>query len=295
MAHKIFKSPMLKTFGQAKTQAPEPKRTVIAPEIPMPSPYRVDPLVRMSTPTSKWRTEAMRSHRSPTLLWFTRGQGRITVSGVTRGFGGHNLIYLPTKTMYGFEAVGQAYGTIVHLDDDPDLGLPDQPLHMRFSDLAQQNHINGMIEALAREIDQDAPNKARALALHAGLLSVWLNRQIDNMPDYDMTPDASRRLTAAFTALVEDGYKTTHKIADYAAKLGVTPTHLTRACNVACGRPASALIADRVHFEARRLLKETQYPVKTIGETLGFHSPAYFARAFQKHTGSSPRAFRKAD
>jgi AraC-like DNA-binding protein len=298
MTHKIFKSPPLNTLGRPKVPSSvkmQRDASFIAPDIPLPSSYRVEPLVRMASPRSKWRTEAMRSHRSPTLLWFTRGQGKITISGVTRGFGGHNLIYLPTKTMYGFEAIGQAYGTIVHLADDPSLGLPEEPLHMRFSDLAQQNQINAMIDGLANEIDQDAASKERALALQAGLISVWLNRQIDNMPDYDMTPDASRRLTAAFTALVEQEFRSTHKISDYAAKLGVTPTHLSRACNIACGRPASALLTDRVHFEARRLLKETKHPVKAIGATLGFHSPAYFTRAFHKHTGVSPRAFRNAD
>ena len=197
--------------------------------------------------------------------------------------------------MYGFTPIGQAHGFIVHLADDSTLNLPDEPLHLRFSDLAQQNEITHMIENLAREIDHDAPSKERALSLQAGLISVWLERQMENMPDYDMTPDASRRLAAAFTALVEQDFKQTHSVSDYAAALGVTATHLSRACNIASGRPASAIVADRVHFEARRMLKETKYPVKTISESLGFHSPAYFTRAFQKQTGLTPSAFRKAD
>jgi AraC family transcriptional activator of pobA len=95
--------------------------------------------------------------------------------------------------------------------------------------------------------------------------------------------------------LVEQDFRQTHSVSDYAAALGVTPTHLSRACNIACGRPASAIVADRVYFEARRMLKETKYPVKTISETLGFQSPAYFTRAFHKQTGLTPSAFRKTD
>lgn len=297
MTNKIFQTPPLgELAAQTHSNAARARRTsTVVPDIPMPAAYRVDPISRMSSHNSKWRTEAMRSHRSPTLLWFTRGQGRITISGVTRGFGGHNLIFLPKQTMYGFEVSGQAYGSIVHLADDPALALPEEPLHMRFSDLTQQNEVTHMIENLAREIDHDNPSKDRALSLQAGLISVWLERQIENMPDYDMTPDASRRLAAAFTALVEQDYRQTHSVSDYAASLGVTSTHLSRACNIACGRPASAIVADRVHFEARRMLKETKYPVKAISETLGFHSPAYFTRAFHKHTGVAPSAFRKAD
>ena len=297
MTTKIFHTPPIGTLAAQSDAASGRTRdmSAVAPDIPMPAAYRVEPLARMSSPNTKWRTEAMRSHRSPTLLWFTRGQGRITISGVTRGFGGHNLIFLPKHTMYGFEVVGQVYGSIVHLADDAVLRLPDEPLHMRFSDLVQQNEVTNMIENLAREIDHDGPSKERALALQAGLISVWLERQIENMPDYDMTPDASRRLAAAFTALVEQDFKQTHSVSDYAASLGVTATHLSRACNVACGRPASAIVADRVYFEARRMLKETKYSVKAISETLGFHSPAYFTRAFHKQTGLTPSAFRKAD
>ena len=82
--------------------------------------------------------------------------------------------------------------------------------------------------------------------------------------------------------------------ADFAAALGVTPTHLTRCCNTACGRPASALLQDRRIFEARKLLAETRIPVGKIAEQLGFNSPAYFTRAFQHLTGKSPSAFRRA-
>ena len=82
-------------------------------------------------------------------------------------------------------------------------------------------------------------------------------------------------------------------VADFASALGVTPTHLTRCCKLACGRPASALLHDRLIFEARQLLAETRMPVGQIADALGFASPAYFTRAFQHQTGKSPSAFRK--
>ena len=44
----------------------------------------------------------------------------------------------------------------------------------------------------------------------------------------------------------------------------------------------------------RKMLAETRLPVKQVGESLGFSSPAYFTRAFQSYTGKSPTAFRRA-
>ena len=58
----------------------------------------------------RWRTETMRSHTSSRLIFVTRGQGRITVSGLTSGYGANNLMYIPAKTMYGFEVNQTVFG-----------------------------------------------------------------------------------------------------------------------------------------------------------------------------------------
>ncbi|WP_417269850.1 helix-turn-helix domain-containing protein [Celeribacter sp.] len=315
MPNKIFHTPPLGNLSDtpqalssqatsARVATPAPKKRKAAtpkiPDIPMPPAYRVIPLARYNGASTasghgdKWRTQAMRSHRVPTLIWFTRGQGRFTMSGVTRGFGPHNLVYLPPRTMYGFEPIGQISGYIVHLPQVNEMEWPEEPLHLRFTEVIQQNEITGLIENLAREIDNDQPGHDRALALQAGMISVWLERQMSVMPEYELTPDASRRLVAAYTALIEEKFHETHTVSDYATALGVTATHLTRACNIANGHPASKILADRVHFEARRMLKETDLPVKDIAAKLGFHSPAYFSRSFHKATGVSPRQFRQS-
>lgn len=254
--------------------------------------FRVEPLPRL-TPESRWRTEAMRSYAQPVLLWFTRGQGRITVAGVTHGFGPHHAIFLPPGTMHGYDMLGQVFGMAVFFTRNPDLGLPDQPVHLRFREVHQQAELTALIDNLHREIEGDRPERDRALMAHAGLLSIWLKREAAHGNMHDLSPDAARRLSMAFAALVERDFRSGKTIHDYAQELGVTATHLTRSCNAACGRSASALLTDRLHFEARRLLLETRRPVKDIATDLGFRSAAYFTRAFQKQTGLTPSAFRR--
>lgn len=254
--------------------------------------YRIVPLPRLAQ-GGRWRTEAMRSYSGPVLLWFTRGQGRITVAGTTRGFTSHNAVYLPAGTMHGFEMSGQVYGHAVFFPRDAGLDLPDRPHHLRFRDAVEQNELTQMIEHLQREIDRNLPVAERAMTLHAGLLAVWLQRQIMALDPTETLPSAAKRLAAAFTALVERDFRDGRTIADYALDLGVTPTHLTRSCNSACGRSAHDILADRVFFEARSLLRDTRKPVKEIAKSLGFASAAYFTRAFQKATGQTPTAFRK--
>jgi AraC-like DNA-binding protein len=76
--------------------------------------------------------------------------------------------------------------------------------------------------------------------------------------------------------------------------LQVTPTHLSRVCREASGRPAHALLVERIMSEARRLLIDTDMPAREIAETLGFSSAAYFTRAFHQATARTPTEFRTA-
>ncbi|UWQ12987.1 AraC family transcriptional regulator [Aliiroseovarius sp. M344] len=258
------------------------------------SPFRVLPLARLGS-GGRWRTEAMRSYGAPVLLWFTRGQGRITVNGVTAGYGPHNCVYLPAGTMHGFEMSSQVNGTIVVFPQgcEEELALPDDAIHLRLREADKQMVLNGLVDDLQREMEKNSDTANRAMMCHAGLLSVWLERQLANTTVERLAINATGRLVNAFTALVEQDFHTDKTVRDYASELGVTPTHLSRVCNKTCGRPASAILQDRIHYEARRLLTETHIPIKDIAASLGFASAAYFTRAFQKQTGVTPSAFRK--
>lgn len=257
---------------------------------PSPASVRLVPLKRLGH-GGRWRTEAMRSYRTSTLVWVTRGQGRITVAGVTRGYGAHNAIFIPPRTMHGFEVGPQVFGTAIFLADDIDAPLPHAPVHLRIRDVMAQTEMVTLLEALQREIETPRPFGERAIHHHIGLLSVWLDRQA-SLAGAAPDPTASQKLVLRFTRAVEDQLYTGQSVSDYAEALGVTPTHLSRVCRETCGRPASEILADRVSFEARRLLADTPLPVKRIAEVLGFRSAAYFTRAFQQRTGQTPTAFR---
>ena len=272
-----------------------PRLTLVRPtRLPLPDPaMRAVALNRLAA-GGRWRVEAMRSYSVPVLLWFTRGQGRITVAGRTRGYGPHNAVFLPPGTMHGFDMLGQVFGTALFLPRDPAHDWPHDAQHLRIRDARRQAELTGLIETIEREIKGDAPARDRALHHHAGLLSVWLAR---NGMEADGSGDqaelsASDRLAAAYSALVERDFHTAKTVAAYAAELGVTPTHLSRACRTAGGRAALAVLNDRKLYEARRRLVETSRPVKEIARDLGFASPAYFTRAFRSATGASPTEFR---
>ena len=236
----------------------------------------------------------MRSLSEPCFLWFTKGQGRITIAGVTRGYTAHNGIFIPAGVMHGFEVGPQVFGTAVFFGKDCKVKLPTQPLHLRIREVHAQQDLNITLDCIQREIESLVAAHDRAAEHHLGLLGVWLERQAIKAQADMPRPDAAWRLVARYTALMEQQFRSGAGVSEMAALLGVTSTHLTRCCRQSCGRSAIELLQDRRIFEARRLLSETASPVNQISAALGFASAAYFTRAFQHRTGSSPTAFRRA-
>ena len=242
----------------------------------------------------RWRVEAMRTSADHTFLWFTRGQGRITVSGITRGYQAQNAVFIPAGHMHGFELGRQVLGSALFIPPRVDLTLPDEPIHIRSGNGQVQGELTQIIDSINRELQEDLPTSQKAAELFTGLLGVWMQRQ-NQIPfaQHSVTGGASERIALAFTDLLERDFRSQRTIASYARDLGVTPTHLSRACKHASGRPASALLNDRLIAEACALLSDSTKPIKDIALELGFTTPGYFSRVFHMHTGKSPREFRK--
>lgn len=248
--------------------------------------------ISFAGPASRWRTEAMRSHKTGRLIHITKGQGRITVAGLTNGYGPNNLIYIPPHTMYGMEVGPTVFGQMLTLPDAAD--WPESPFHLRLLDVDPQKELVSLIEAIERELQPNGD--VRAANCHLGLLSIFVERQLRNRDPASIDArrnSAAARLVAQYTTMIAQDVRADRSVANYAAALGVTPTHLARSCRKTCGRSALSLLNDRVHFEACTLLRDTDLPVQEIARRLGFGSPAYFTRSFQEKSGHAPRDFRR--
>lgn len=262
-----------------------------APEIPLDQDRLSMTAIGHSSNAGKWRTEALRAHQSPRLIVFTKGQGRITIAGRVRGFGPNNMVFVPAGTLYGIELGSTGFGLVISIPRAMAHEWPDSPHHLRLRDVSGQKELNLLLERLEGELLSQETGARRAAHYRLALLSVFFERQLERLEDLP-EPNASERLVEAYTALIARDFRDSKGVGAYAAALGVTPTHLSRACRATCGHSALRLLNDRKMFEARHMLRNSRQPVAQIAQGLGFNSAAYFTRAFQSAEGTTPTAFR---
>ncbi|NEW69541.1 helix-turn-helix transcriptional regulator [Streptomyces rhizosphaericus] len=95
-----------------------------------------------------------------------------------------------------------------------------------------------------------------------------------------------------FQQAVERDYTRTHRVEDYADRLGYSVRTLTRATRATVGCGAKRFIDDRVLLEAKRLLVHTDLSATAIGERLGFPDATVFTKFFRRRSGETPAGFR---
>ena len=78
----------------------------------------------------------------------------------------------------------------------------------------------------------------------------------------------------------------------FADALGVPAASLSRALSEVTGKGTKELVTDRVMLEAARLLGFTDMSVNEVAFATGFDDQLYFSRAFKRHHGEAPQAYR---
>lgn len=252
--------------------------------------YRVLSLgkLRMRDP---WRVEMLHGTARHRLYWITRGQGRVTVNCITRGFGPNTAVFVPAGTQMALELPSQIQGLELSLPPGEPLDLPERPFHLRITNIEAQASLTSHVERIERELAAQSPAMARALRGYGLLISAWMERELTRA-EGAILRERTHRLAELFAERMETRFRSGRGVADYAEALSVTPTHLSRICKEAAGRPAHALLSERIMYEARRLLRDTDMPAREVADHLGFSSAAYFTRAFQHASGRTPSDFR---
>ena len=247
-----------------------------------------------------WRLEHLHSQPRHRLYWVTRGQGRVTVNCITRGYGPNTAVFVPGGTQMAIELSSQVQGLELCLPLEAGLQVPDGPSIWRH---LEHRGAGEPDQAIFEKIERRArpargPRDGLALTgLRAARIGLDAARKL--------TPPRGRILRERTQPVwpscsPADGgavpVRTGHRGLT-AAALDVTPTHLFARLQGGRGPtgPMPCWWMRILPTEARRLLRDTDMPARESQEgRLGFSSAAYFTRAFQQGTTMTPTEFRTA-
>ncbi len=172
--------------------------------------------------------------------------------------------------------------------------LLDAPVQARLDrgDIALRD-VEFALELVLRGQDSQAPGH---LSIHDAALRIVLVAILRNLPATARVADhrdRSAALLQRFRHLLESRFRDRWTVAQYAEALGIGADRLHDLCTARLNKSPSRLIAERVMYEARLLLRNTPASVEEIAGRLGYRDPSHFSRAFSRMQNESPSRFRR--
>ncbi|MET7763231.1 AraC family transcriptional regulator [Streptomyces sp. NPDC005393] len=151
--------------------------------------------------------------------------------------------------------------------------------------------VRGVLDLLESEYRAMAAPLEAHIEMVRHLVAVLVLR-LAHLPGVQNGDAAGSEAFRRFQRAVERDFTRTHRVEDYAERLGYSARSLTRATRAIAGCGAKRFIDDRVLLEAKRLLVHTDLPAMAIGERLGFPDATVFTKFFRRRSGETPAGFR---
>jgi len=164
----------------------------------------------------------------------------------------------------------------------------------------QSEVVNQHFESMLKEERAGSEDKKQALLLHLQMILLEARRAGKNLADVEV-PE-SYGYIHGFLSLLESvfqvgGPENAVKLktaAEFAAQLHVHPNYLNALVKEHTGKTVREHIQERLIYEAKSLLVQTNWDINHISYGLGFSGQAAFTSFFKKKEHVSPSSFRKS-
>jgi AraC family transcriptional activator of pobA len=275
----------------------------------MPDPAEVvDVLPLEGVSTSPAEAREPHRHDYHELIWVRSGSGHHLVDGSRLPARPGTIALIGRGQVHVFECAEDVDGAVVRFGEEQLFGGTEQRVVPGWLlagkcgrtvtvPAEETERLDAVIEALRAEVGR--PRDAQSVELQRQLVSVillWIERWYDAEHSEEHAADAADQtdvqLLRRFVSRLESDYARHHDAAYYADTLAVPPAVLSRALARATGSSTKELVTDRVMVEAARLLRFSDLTAGQIAHRVGFSDPLYFSRAFKRHHGESPTAYR---
>jgi AraC-like DNA-binding protein len=185
----------------------------------------------------------------------------------------------------------------VVLDELPIYKSPEHPVFpLQKSDV---KNVKGIFEKMQTAIASTYAYKYDLLRAYTIEL-IHLGQQLQSTTMLHPNHSNFARTTSLFIELLERQFPVENPRQrinlrtpkDYAEKLSIHVNHLNKILKETTSLTTSALIAGRILQEAQILLRQTNWTIAEIADSLGFSDFAHFAKFFKNETSISPGVYR---
>lgn len=225
------------------------------------------------------------------ILSVATGRGTVTLDGAVSRLRPGSIVLVPALTVHSFEFERDINGIVVTImeRDIAGLGFGTPAAGV----IAGNERIDAALDGLLRESDQPGAHHSAVVKSYLTILLIALERAGNSGNAATPADDRTRNHARRFRQLVDEKFRETRRILDYANLMGMTPTHLNRVCRQVFNASALEVIEARILLEARRQLKFSDQSIKEIGASLGYDDPAYFTRVITRALGETPTSIRR--
>lgn len=225
----------------------------------------------------------------------TSGRVRLTIATRKHDLVPPALVSIPRGMVHGFifEAGTEGYVLTVPVREVPNLledGAETARALSRLAVVAADDDCLRRMQEIATV--HGAPGPFRATRLRALVTGLACHILDLSGADPETAPPRRDPRLIRFESLVWQHYRERWSPSDYARAMAISLRHLTRLCRDGTGLSVQGYIDALTFREACNLLVYTRMGVAEAGYHLGFDDPSYFSRAFRRHVGFSPGAYR---
>jgi AraC-like DNA-binding protein len=209
------------------------------------------------------------------------------------------------------EMRGQGEGEFIHVEFPPELYQEGPDLFERGGRRGRKSHavairlaekhresLENTIITLFRERDENLPGREAAIRARILDLLVFSYRaMVGTVPHWQQNASVTTMLYRIKVRHVIH-YVTSHldeplTLESLADMAGLNRTTFSRVHKTITGESPMRFVEERRMTRAGNFLEKTDLPVWRVGEAAGYKDPTTFHRAFRRHFGTTPRAYRE--
>ena len=246
---------------------------------------------------SEMETAEPHKHEYHEIFWVIDGKGSHSIDFTEYPLSSGRLYLINPSQVHHVHAMPKQMYAISFTTEVLDLDIRSKQLLERLFVNADNLHpeitidaeasrsLANLIDAINRELALDFPDYAYINYLFSGFLR-FLTRYL--------TDDAKAAKHSRITALIKliEEHSVEHKdAAFYAGKLSLSSKRLNQITQEALNKSVTQLIHENLINQAKRQLRFTNKPVKSVSAELGFKETGYFCRFFKKLTGLTPNEY----